>query len=360
MTQTAPTMVGAPSFSNLEYWESRFQKDPSAFEWLLSPNRLDKHVLEALDAAASSSSPNPLSPQQPSIHHIGCGTSAMSFQLRRLVDDPAQVLNTDYSPAAVEIGRSREKEIFGDGGAEVVEQATRRRRGSASMESSSSELEEEDETQTRGDRQRRPSDAAARRAGRESKTMRWRTIDLLSLADTAQLARDPPYPPFAVIVDKSTSDCISCVDDVAVTLPYALQPVESSTPGTTAANPPTTMAQIHPLHLLAVHLAYHTRPGGRWLAVSYSGARFPFLPPYPDRADEGMLSDETVERGFVHPGRLWRLQSHEMIDSGGDEGKGEEGGKEGGGATVVVHRPRIMHHLYVLERTDLRLEMVGR
>ncbi|KAK7530942.1 uncharacterized protein J3D65DRAFT_560827 [Phyllosticta citribraziliensis] len=320
-------MVGAPSFSNLEYWESRFQKDPSAFEWLLSPNRLDKHVLEALDAAASSSSPNPLSPQQPSIHHIGCGTSAMSFQLRRLVDDPAQVLNTDYSPAAVEIGRSREKEIFGDGGAEVVEQATRRRRGSASM---------------------------------ESKTMRWRTIDLLSLADTAQLARDPPYPPFAVIVDKSTSDCISCVDDVAVTLPYALQPVESSTPGTTAANPPTTMAQIHPLHLLAVHLAYHTRPGGRWLAVSYSGARFPFLPPYPDRADEGMLSDETVERGFVHPGRLWRLQSHEMIDSGGDEGKGEEGGKEGGGATVVVHRPRIMHHLYVLERTDLRLEMVGR
>ncbi|KAK8154348.1 hypothetical protein BKA80DRAFT_283615 [Phyllosticta citrichinensis] len=193
--------------------------------------------------------------------------------------------------------------------------------------------------------------------------MRWRTLDLLSLGDVASLADEcNAYPPtYAVIVDKSTSDCISCVDDVTVTLPYALQPVESSTTTTPTATapaakaPPTTTAQIHPLHLLAVHLAHHTRPGGRWLAVSYSGARFPFLPPFPSRADEGLLADETVARGFVHPGRLWRLERHEMVEAEGDEGKGEEGA-----GAAVVHRPRIVHHLYVLVRTDVRLEMVGR
>ncbi|KAK7612046.1 hypothetical protein JOL62DRAFT_499980 [Phyllosticta paracitricarpa] len=323
-------MVGAPSFSSPEYWESRFRKDPSAFEWLLSPNCLDKHVLEALAAASSPSPDCSSSPSLPlpCVHHIGCGTSAMSFQLRRLVDDPAQVHNTDYSPAAVEIGRNREREMFGDG--EGGEDSATRRYDSASTGSPSSER------------------------------MRWSTIDLLSLRAIAPLAH--PHPPYAVIVDKSTSDCISCVDDVTITLPYALQPVEtdSTSAAATAAAKPQTTAKIHPLHLLAVHLAHHTRPGGRWLAVSYSGARFPFVPPYPERADEGRLDAEMLERGFVHPGRLWRLERREMVGAEvqeGEKGEGEGGGNEG--AAQVVHRPRIVHFLYVLVRTDLRLEMVG-
>ncbi|KAK7558785.1 hypothetical protein IWX91DRAFT_90847 [Phyllosticta citricarpa] len=378
-------MVGAPSFSSPEYWESRFRKDPSAFEWLLSPNCLDKHVLEALAAASSPSPDCSSSPSLPlpCIHHIGCGTSAMSFQLRRLVGDPAQVHNTDYSPAAVEIGRNREREIFGD--AEGGEDSATKRYDSASTGSPSSECdhEVEDEEEERDEKERARTSENVQRGRRrqdsatppqgptdgssddgvgksETRRMRWSTIDLLSLRAIAPLAH--PHLPYAVIVDKSTSDCISCVDDVTITLPYALQPVEtdSTSAAATAAAKPRTTAKIHPLHLLAVHLAHHTRPGGRWLAVSYSGARFPFVPPYPERADEGRLDAEMLEKGFVHPGKLWRLERREMVGAEvqeGEKGEGEGGGNEG--AAQVVHRPRIVHFLYVLVRTDLRLEMVG-
>ncbi|KAK8249211.1 hypothetical protein IWZ00DRAFT_574268 [Phyllosticta capitalensis] len=332
--------IGAPSFGSREYWDCRFSRDPTAFDWLVPATRLDRHIQAAVRASA-----DPF----PRIHHIGCGTSALSFQLRRLVLRPSQVLNSDYSRAAVEIGRRREEELFGTGAAGVVgegeqEQVRHRDQGVGVSPESESEA---------------PS------MPRES--MRWRTLDLLSAPAMAEESCG-----VALVVDKSTSDCIACVDDVAVTLPYSLQPLPSPSPPTPDAEPPppppttTTSAKIHPLHVLAVNLAATTAPGGRWLCVSYSGARFPFLDPQPTRADEGALRGDVLAAGFVHPGRLWRLEACERIeveaddeeeDGDGDEDEDDKGRGRAGGV-AVVHRPRIEHHLYVLVRTELRLQHI--
>ncbi|KAL1388205.1 hypothetical protein HDK64DRAFT_329508 [Phyllosticta capitalensis] len=334
--------IGAPSFGSREYWDCRFSRDPTAFDWLVPATRLDRHIRAVIRAFPSD---DPF----PRIHHIGCGTSALSFQLRRLVLRPSQVLNSDYSRAAVEIGRTREEELFGTGAAGVVgegeqEQVRHRDQGVGVSPESESEA---------------PS------MPRES--MRWRTLDLLSAPAMAEESCG-----VALVVDKSTSDCIACVDDVAVTLPYSLQPLPSPSPPTPDAEPPppppttTTSAKIHPLHVLAVNLAATTAPGGRWLCVSYSGARFPFLDPQPTRADEGALRGDVLAAGFVHPGRLWRLEACERIeveaddeeeDGDGDEDEDDKGRGRAGGV-AVVHRPRIEHHLYVLVRTELRLQHI--
>ncbi|KAK8209856.1 hypothetical protein IWZ01DRAFT_573254 [Phyllosticta capitalensis] len=337
--------IGAPSFGSREYWDCRFSRDPTAFDWLVPATRLDRHIRAVIRAFPSD---DPF----PRIHHIGCGTSALSFQLRRLVLRPSQVLNSDYSRAAVEIGRTREEELFGTGAAGVVgegEQDQVRHRDQGVGVSPESESE-------------------APSMPRES--MRWRTLDLLSAPAMAEVAAAAGLGAVALVVDKSTSDCIACVDDVAVTLPYLLQP--SPSPPTPAAEPPpptttiTSSAKIHPLHVLAVNLAATTAPGGRWLCVSYSGARFPFLDPQPTRADEGALRGDVLAAGFVHPGRLWRLEACERIEADDDEEDGDadededddKGRDRGGAGVAVVHRPRIAHHLYVLVRTELRLQHV--
>ncbi|KAJ7228198.1 hypothetical protein GGX14DRAFT_554300 [Mycena pura] len=323
-------------FGHPEYWHTRFTKDPDVFDWLLPSNCLDKHISKAIEASTDPS---------PWIHHIGCGTSALSYHLRKLVKSPHQIHNTDFSVVAVDIGKRREGELFGEENASGQVHACRLE-DSASATSPSSEHGTEDSNVAQGSR----------------RSMRWSTINLLSLTDfTSLVSHDKPHP-YTIIVDKSTSDSISCVDDVAIILPYPLQPVTTSTVKASRTTGTISQAKVkvkvHALHLLAVHLAYTTAPGGRWFAVSYSGSRFPFLPPYPTSSDEGLLSAELLENGFVHPGRLWRLESHERVEVPAvpaEEGRGKGGQGRG---SAVVHRPQVMHNLYVLVRTDLGLEMV--
>jgi hypothetical protein len=172
--------------------------------------------------------------------------------------------------------------------------------------------------------------------------MQWSTLDLLFTQSILDLVPDHDKPPYNIIVDKSTSDAISCGDDLPVRSPYRLAP------SNVQANVITSPESVHvnPLHLLAVHLAYLTSTSSRWLAVSYSPDRFPFLSATADLSEQDLEAERV---GIVHPKRLWRVETKQEVDiSSGADTAADKG--------PPVHRPKQVHYLYVLVRTDVRLE----
>ncbi len=295
-------MPGTP-FHKAEYWEERFTKNGSTFDWLLPPEVLDKPVLEALATL-----PGPVR-----IHHIGCGTSTLPLRLRQFVEDPQQIHNTDFSQQAIEIGQKLENDALAQN-------------DNTSEASASALVHPEDKTHV----------------AQSLRTMRWSKLDLLSSDQIVSMGR-----PYHITIDKSTCDSISCGEDVSIVLPYPLQPAHSQTSFAPLRH--GIQAKVHPIHLLALHMAYLTPCGGFWIALSYSDHRFPYWPPYPKSTDEGLLLQEIVDAGFAHPGSLWRLQSHDKLDAPQTERKGDH----------VVHEPRITHNLYVMVRTDVAIDRVG-
>ncbi|KAI4856660.1 hypothetical protein E4T45_01873 [Aureobasidium sp. EXF-8846] len=213
-----------PSFGDLEYWNKRFTKE-DAFEWLADFTVLEPWLKREINGRSC-----------PQVSHIGCGSSALSMQLRDLVGSPQQIHNVDYSEVVVEKNRQR----------------------------------------------------------------------------------------YDMIVDKSTSDAISCSEDVLVALPYHFK-----TNGSSQVSQPTER-KVYPLHVLAVNLAFLARPGCSWVVLSYSADRFSYW------------NDGHNAEGMPHPSELWRLERHEKIEQSPDPDD-------------TVHRPPVMHHLYILRRTDVRL-----
>jgi len=112
---------------------------------------------------------------------------------------------------------------------------------------------------------------------------------------------------------------------------------------------------VHPLHILAIHLALVTRPGARWIALSYSANRFPFLPSYKSgiSAEEydSSLPADVIARGLPDPSKLWTLVEREPVPSayGPKEGDLRDG----------VAQAAWKHWIYVLERTGEELKVQG-
>ena len=148
--------------------------------------------------------------------------------------------------------------------------------------------------------------------------MRWRVADLLYFASLRAACEVDER--FDVILDKSTSDAVACGPDIGVFL--GVETMRS--------------VHVHPVHVLAVHLAAVTATGGRWLTVSYSAERFPF---FQDRDAEAAWP---VPDGYPDPALLWRLESFTPIE--GVEPEPKDDG---------VHRPKVMYWLYTLERTNV-------
>ncbi|KAF2084487.1 hypothetical protein K490DRAFT_49130 [Saccharata proteae CBS 121410] len=284
-----------PPFSTLEYWDERFTENSSAFDWLLPPNSLDAPIVQALNSCKG---------DKPTIMHIGCGTSVLSLHLRAHVEDPQQIHNVDFSRAAIELGARWEQQLS----------------------------EANDRPQKSSEDTKLPR-------------MRWSVADLLSLPSIIDLSLDGSEK-YDVIVEKSTSDAVACGEDVSIPLPYPLRSVwhfDSSFPKRSGL--------VHPCHILAAHLAFLSKPGATWIAISYSSNRFPFLPPYPSSNEEGRLSQEIVANGFPHPATLWNLVRKEQVEAPDAKANGEHDEN-------FVHRPKVSHWLYVLVRTNEPLELV--
>ncbi|KAG9664718.1 hypothetical protein KCU95_g10439, partial [Aureobasidium melanogenum] len=254
------------SFGDVEYWNKRFTKEEQ-FDWLADFAVLEPWLKKSIAERSGHD-------ERPQILHIGCGSSALSIQLRGLVKSPKRIHNVDYSSVVIERNRQREIEL---------------------LDSSDATFE--------------PTS--------------WSTLDLLSASKILNFGASGER--YDVIVDKSTSDAISCAEDVIIELPYQI----SNLP-TTQLNHLRTTKTMFPLDILAHHLAYLANPGCQWIVLSYSSSRFSYW------------DDRVNTEGLPHPLELWNIERHEKIEQPPDPHD-------------TVHRPPIMHHLYILRRTDVQL-----
>lgn len=302
-------MPNPAPFSSPDYWESRFTLDPSNFEWLQPASALDPCLREALDTVRLSAM------KAHKILHIGCGTSFLSFHLRVHVDDPAQIHNVDFSAQAIELGKVKEVEIF-----ESDEHAS----SDESVTPSQGVIEQAQPVPVHLQK-----NEAQEKRGEEGNRMRWSTVDLLSYLSLKSACGSEKY---AIVVEKSTTDAIACGEDVEISLPFRLTPSPAGSKSDAKEH-----AFIHPVDVLALHLASITQPDGRWIALSYSAARFPF---FPEGEGKGK-AEKSYPDGFPDPATFWRLERKEpMVEAKSDK------------ADEFVHRPTVAHWLYFLVRTE--------
>jgi hypothetical protein len=280
-----------PSYGSQEYWNKRFSNETKPFEWLGEPHVLDPFLRDALSNSTTESHAKLL--------HIGCGTSMLSHHLRTLVNTPGQIHNLDYSKVAIDLGRSREKELY----------------NSDRFENS------------------KIADEAAKTS------MNWDVVDMLNHKSLLSVCQTREY---SVIVDKSTSDSIACCDEVHIPLPYPIDVPSGEAIDMSIREAPEP---IHPLHVLAVHLALVTKPGARWIAFSYSDDRFPFA--------DGLYSSRPHFSGFPDTGTLWKLLDKHEIESR------EQTTTDSGQVGTITHKPKVSHWVYILQRTETPLALRG-
>lgn len=273
-----PPSAKVPNFGSQDYWDQRFTSNTTPFDWLSAPDALDPLIADAIRNSNE---------ENPQILHIGCGSSMLSRHLKTHVKTPRQIHNIDYSSVVIEAEKKRELDSLG---------------------------------------------------GSVDECARWNAVDLLDIASLVGACGQSVYH---VVVDKSTSDAISCADDVVCHLPYAVS-TKQRTAADRMVNVEPKELPIHPLHLMAVHLALFTKPSARWISLSYTAERFPFLDGEAVGADE----DGTADTGIPDPRSLWTVVGRHRIEA-------EEQDSEGG----VTHRPRVYHWVYVLQRTSTPLSL---
>ncbi|QRV89876.1 methyltransferase domain protein [Ceratobasidium sp. AG-Ba] len=134
-------------------------------------------------------------------------------------------------------------------------------------------------------------------------TMRWEVLDIL---DWGAISRSLPIPRLSIVLDKSCADAIACGEDVHTTLL------------------PGRLAAIHPVEVLALHLAALVAPGSIWLAVSYSSSRLDIL--------------SSLDEHNPAAGEFWQLERTERIPAQTE-------------TRDNVYTPEVYHTLFVLRRT---------
>lgn len=269
-----------PRYEQWSYWNDRFQSE-SHFEWLGDGvYTILPHLLVFL-----MSHPTP-----PRLLHIGAGSSWLSH---RVLDtyrgvygkdvDASRIVNLDYSE---EIVRQRLSAQVVDGSCGPQIQWIR-------------------------------ADA-----------LQWK--DLSSVLASWGDGEKNLAGHFEVILDKSTSDCIACVDDIALEEPTVANPLLSPF---LEANP-SLKIEVSPMEMLALNLACLTPPGAIWIALSFSERRFEFL------LQATRLSKPSLHVSLA-PERFWAVKMVDAVNA--HPGVLQDG----------VHSPEIKHYVYVLERTSI-------
>lgn len=279
-----------PNYESQSFWEDRF-KTESHFEWLGGGQDT---ILPAVRSFLQHFAETTLKHgRRPLLLHIGAGTSTLSDDIVEEYHKTYQgtfdsliVLNTDFAQEAVRRGLQ-----LASGSTEVT----------------------------------------------------WERMDLLSwkeiLALKEKIVRTEGRK-FELVVDKSTTDAISCRADMLFE--------EETLTGTSRDAHPLIdhvvsrsahkYVFVHPAAVLALHLASLVESGGVWIALSYSSDRFPFLVSDVDQ-------DGKVYNGGLDVRLFWELERIERVKV--REGKRSED----------VHAPEVFHYLYILRRTEAVLAM---
>jgi hypothetical protein len=265
-----------PNYGAQGFWDARFKKEIH-FEWLNDGAPIIRRIQDYLKNRANSDD----LVVHPQTLHIGAGTSTLHEQILHVYKElfpefkDVAVVNTDFSAGAVAKGMALQQY----------------RSGPISV---------------------------------------WEVSDILKWSHVKSLAKiygagDARLQVFELVVDKSTSDAISCNEDIE----FGHVDEPELHPCLTRLIPETS--SVDPLQVLALHLAAIVKPKGVWIILSYSSNRFPFL------AGGGTGEGEA---DVVHADRWWEVEMVESVEAP------SAAGKDG------VHVPTVMHHLYVLRRTD--------
>lgn len=271
-----------PDYESQEYWENRF-KTETHFEWLG-----DGHgtIIPALRAHLLSQPKTNNLP--PLCLHIGAGVSTLHNDIlqeyhsvfKKTFDKPV-IVNTDFASEAVKRGNQVEQSR----GPEV--------------------------------------------SWEQADLLQWK--DMLALKEKV-LSREGRK--FDLVVDKSTTDAVTCGENMTFT-----KKISDGSPKDTHPLIDHEVAQydadtvcIHPVEVLALHLASLVEPGGVWLSLSYSADRFMFF-------EEGHEEEGPMTRLF------WKMERVVTV-----------GARPGGGGPGK-HVPDVYHYLYALRRTDAVVAM---
>lgn len=236
-----------PDFGSKQYWSTRFTSEQS-FEWLLPTSELIPIILNQVEQLQHRHKPL-------KIHHIGCGTSTLGLDLHSTLMTRGyqdfQVVDSDYVTSSL----------------------------------------------------------PPRRHNSPVKLVQMDLLDPETCFSFAERQSEETEDggEWALIIDKSTSDAISC------------------TPATNGQEAMT---------ILCENLSNVVRRGGRWICLSYSSTRFDLL----DEGGKEGIEWEVVEKSF--------LPAPSENESGG--GGAGSGGRETDGR--VVYTPDVGNWLYILER----------
>ncbi|RPD82411.1 hypothetical protein L226DRAFT_25345 [Lentinus tigrinus ALCF2SS1-7] len=270
-----------PDYELQSYWNARFENEHH-FEWLGDgSDTILPHIRSHLSRSRISSHSS-LRPCR--LLHIGAGTSSLAERIRELYHDvygdeanEQAIVNTDFAENLV--ARMQEHE-------------------------------------------------ASLAQGRPGKGMRWVCVDAMKWDDMRAVlgsSGEDPKDTFDLVVDKSTSDAISCREDVVY---------KSEDPGghpafnDYLATHERQAISLAPVEVLAVHLASLVKPGGLWVALTFSSNRFAFL-----------SLPEAAELVLPRASRYWTVEDIQTIDAPtGMEGRG--------------YAPIVQHYVFLLRRKE--------
>ncbi|CDO75500.1 hypothetical protein BN946_scf184935.g36 [Trametes cinnabarina] len=268
-----------PDYESRQYWNARFDEEKH-FEWLGDGiDTIIPHVSSFLLNPQKSGRYRSNVPAR--LLHIGAGTSSLSERLRELyisvygddVDEIA-IVNTDFAETLV--ARKREAE------------------------------------------------AAKCAMGGPQKGMRWVSADALKWNEMSKITGSESEL-FDLVVEKSTSDAISCGEDVTYCgVESNLHPAFHSY---LAAEQGRTLT-LSPVEVFAIHLASLVRPGGLWIALTFSSNRFSFMPP---------SAGEDPSRPRASD--FWTTEEVVTVDA--------PTGLEGN-----AHAPLVQHYVYIFRRQN--------
>ena len=269
-----------PEYHLESFWDDRFKKEDH-FEWLGDGSNT---ILPPIQRYLKTKNPLEL----PRVLHIGAGTSTLSSDIFKLYGEhfgereveEGLIVNTDYSEIAVERGKNSDE-------------------------------------------------------GR-NKWLRWEKKDLLCWADVQTLQHGQgDARPFEIVVDKSTSDAISCNEDIvfegAKTTCSEICPLIA----THIENNLDEALKLEPVELLALHIAALVPPGGVWVALSYSRHRFHFVEHH----------RENGENSRVAVSGYWTWEEVTGVDA------------PSGSHKAGVFTPTVQHYVFVLRRADKEVKL---
>jgi len=221
-------------------------------------------------------------PENASILHIGSGNSQLSFYLKDVIQNAERIHNLDFSQTALDWGMKTEA-----------------------------------------------------RTNPENSRMEWIKA---SLTDIRSLLSVCEHQQYSIVVDKSTADSIACGPEVDIDIDFPL----ISSP-TIDMSKDSQASYVLPLQVLAINLAYITKPGATWISLSYSQKRFDILNEDLNNNDQEYVDPALHDQGFPDVKQLWRLEKSVAIETA------EEYKSNGS----IVHRPKAEHYMFILQRTHV-------